>query len=81
MKILDKLKGMAILYQLSAESGVPLKQIEAEIQECIDEAWKSADPKVQANQRLYFPDGKPTPMEFIVVMGRYISSKHHMQLN
>ena len=45
-------------------SGKAVKEMRA----AIDDAWNNPDPAVRARQRMLFPDGKPSPAEFIRVM-------------
>ena len=70
MSFIDTMKSKSALRSIAEKEGKSLAEIEAAIQESIDAAWEN--PECRALQNLYFPNGKPTPEEFITVMARYV---------
>lgn len=73
MSFIDNLKSKNALKSIAAREGKTLAQIEAAIQDSIDIAWEK--PEFHAIQTQYFPNGKPSPEEFISVMARYVKDK------
>lgn len=60
-----------VLRRLSAEWCCPIWAVERMIQQNIDRSWEKAmsDPEAKALRDKYFPDGKPTPEQYILWLG------------
>ena len=72
----DEVKNMkSIFKEVAQKTNSTDKAVKSDIQEAIDAAWNSKDPSVKAFQRRLFPNGKPTPEEFILVMGNVLRTK------
>ena len=60
-----------VLRRMAAEWRCPVWMVERTIQQIIDQSWEQAmlDPKTKALWDQYFPNGKPTPEEYILLLG------------
>ena len=70
MKFVDTIKGRAAIQKVAEREGKSYAEIEAAIQEAIDQAWE--DPSAREYQNKHFPRGKPTASEFVGRVGRYV---------
>lgn len=61
-----------VLRTISKEMGVPVWMAKRVIQECIDKSWEKAltNPEEKARWDNYFPAGKPTAEDYILLLGR-----------
>ena len=73
MSFINNMKSKKVLKSIAAEEGKTLAQIEAAIQDSIDIAWNS--PEFHDIQMQYFPNGKPSPEEFIAVVAKQVKDK------
>ncbi len=60
-----------VLHIMSAEWGQPVWKVKHIIQQAIDQRWEKAmlDPEEKALLDKYFPDGKPTPEQYVLWLG------------
>lgn len=72
MKFFDRLKGKAAIRGTADHFGETPEQVRADMQEAIAAAWASDDdPAAKALREELFPDGQPSPEEFISVLAAY----------
>ena len=74
MNYIEKSKFRAF-EQLALRTGKPQEQLWTEIQNAIDAAWASEAPEAKTSQNELFPEGKPTPEQFIAVLARTIAEE------
>lgn len=60
-----------IFQAIAKQYGTTPEEVRREIQASIDEAWSTADLAVMKRQRELFPDGKPTPEQFILTLAAH----------
>ena len=70
MSFIDTIKGRAAIQKVADREGKSYAEIEAAIQEAIDQAWE--DPSAREYQNMLFPKGKPTAAEYVGRVGRYV---------
>lgn len=75
MKIFDNMRGKAAIRGTADHFGQTPEEVRREIQACIDEAWNTDDLAAMKLQRELFPDGKPTPEQFIATVAKHLKSR------
>ena len=72
MKIREFLNVQRVLRTIAAQWQCPVYQAKRRIQQAIDQSWQMAqsDPGEKAVLDFYFPQGKPTPEQYILKLGR-----------
>lgn len=71
MDLHDYLNVRRVLRTMAAEWGCPVWVVKLTIRRTIDEAWEKSrsDPEAVATWEKYFPQGKPTPEQYILRLG------------
>ena len=72
MKLFDNLRGRAAIQGTADHFGQPPEDVRREIQAAIDAAWDTDDLAAMKLQRELFPDGKPTPEQFISTVAKHL---------
>lgn len=72
MTIKERIRARKVIRTVAQREGIPPAEVRQKIQESIDEAWACQDPGVRWKQLQLFPEGKPTPEEFIVRAAKQI---------
>ena len=63
-----------IIKHTASRFGQSEEHVLQEIQAAIDAAWLSEDPAVQILQQHFFPEGKPSPGEFIFTVASRVQT-------
>lgn len=71
MNIHDFLNVRRVFRRMAAEWGCPVWMVKQTIRQLIDQSWEKAmpDPEEKALWDKYFPNGKPTPDQYILRLG------------
>lgn len=75
MKIFDNLRGRAAIQGTADRFGQSPEDVRREIQAAIDAAWDTEDPDAMKLQEDLFPDGKPTPEQFISTVAKHLKNR------
>ena len=69
-----------VLRTTAEELGCPDWLIKHVIQQNIDRSWEAAksDPEARARWDEYFPNGKPTPEEYILLLGHALEKREEV---
>lgn len=72
MKIREFLNVRRVLRTIAAQWECPVNEAKGRIRLAIDRSWEMAqsDPEEKAVLDFYFPQGKPTPEQYILRLGR-----------
>ncbi|MBQ7049334.1 MAG: hypothetical protein IJN87_01785 [Firmicutes bacterium] len=63
-------KARRTIEEIAKAHGVTYTEVYKEIQVSIDDAWATDDLAAMKLQRELFPDGKPTPEQFLSVLSK-----------
>lgn len=74
MKKLNTLKSKISIYKTSKLLKIS-KDMKPEMEQALDEAWNTDDPAINDLHQELFPDGRPTPEEFILAIATLIISE------
>ncbi len=80
MKNHNTRKGKLAIRDVARRAGKTPEEVKADIEEAIAAAWESDDPAVGEMQKKLFPNGRPTPEEFIVTMSSSVQKKRRYRL-
>ena len=71
MTALEAMNVANVFKIMAAEWGCPVFMVKMTIRERIDESWEKSrsNPKKKALWDKYFPEGKPTPEQYILLIG------------
>lgn len=71
MNLHDFLNVRRVLRTMAAEWDCPVWVVRRAIRRSIDQSWEKAmsDPEAKALRDKYFPNGKPTPAQYILRLG------------
>lgn len=71
MDLHDSFNVQRVFRALAVEWGCPVWMVRQIIQQTIDRSWEKAmsDSKAKALWDKYFPSGKPTPDQYILLLG------------
>ena len=75
MKIFNNLRGKAAIWGTADHFGETPEEVRREIQAAIDAAWDTDDLAAMKLQRELFPDGKPTPEQFITTVAKHLKNR------
>ena len=76
MRFFDRMKGKAAIIGTAEHFGQTPEQVKADMLAAIAEAWENPEPEVQKLQKELFPNGRPTPEEFIAVVSKNIKKNN-----
>ena len=71
MKIKNKIIGRAAIIRVATNCEASPADVRASIQRAIYTAWTADDSSAKKMREDLFPQGKPTPEEFVAVLANY----------
>ena len=71
MKIKNKIIGKLAIIRTATNCEMPTADVCSNIQEAIDAAWATDDLSAKKAREALFPQGKPTPEEFVAVLANH----------
>lgn len=71
MDLHDALNLQRVYWTLAAQWGCPVWRVDQIIRQAIAQSWEKteSDPQAMALWLKYFPSGKPTPKQYILLLG------------
>ena len=76
----EKLKVLRIISALAEHKNCSMEEMLDELIAVIDRIWEKDDEYNQMTRALFFPNGKPTPAEFILYIAKYTEEDEKQQL-
>ena len=71
MRTFDIMKGKYIIQKTARELGKTEQEVRADLQFLVDDYWEKDTPNVRRSRAILFPQGKPSPDEYIIVLARH----------
>jgi hypothetical protein len=79
MRKLDILKGAYIIQRTAKQLGKSENEVRAELQILVDNYWARETLAAKRSKAILFPEGKPTPDEYIIVLARHAKRRLRLE--